>query len=330
MSSSSQDSSGTSSAAVSPIKSNVPARNSSAAIFPRASVRTGSSVIPTDGSTEHCPTSTVVPHARLTDGSIPVREVDCDFELSSDQIYQNSRLLLDANQLITPIDGTSESTDVNASQSHRLKDSRIDLSVRGCGIDNVSKEVPVSFGNEVVDTSHSRRKVAISLLDNDLSCIESDVSSTGNDGSYRAPHSLQQSAKFLSQVSRPATRSVAARSATDNDLAVVSQKKSAFSTSTSSTKHIPKSTVTLPHTNCSFSSTFKRSKLPSFNDILYAAYRYECINISKTSTEPRSLALVQSLDWSGVYAEVACSMCPSDFTCEFPLVIFLSWKRIMK
>ena len=315
----SQDSSESSGEAVSPIKSNVPARNSSAAILPRESVCTRGSVNPTDGLTEHRPTSMVAPHPRLTERSIPSPEADCNFELISDQIYQHPRLLLDANQPITPTDGTSESTDVNASLRHRLKGARIDLSVRGSGIENVSKEVSLSFGNEELNDGYSRKNEVIPPVDSQLSGSDSDDSSNGDDGSdYSVSEFVQNSAKHNARASRPITRS-SARPATDSDSAAISPKKSASSSSASSKKCIPKATVSLPHTNCSFSSTFDRSKLSPFNDILYAAYRYECTSISKRNVECYSSALLQTLDWSGVYAEVACSMRPSDFSREFHL-----------
>ena len=46
-----------------------------------------------------------------------------------------------------PIDGTSESINVNTSKSHCLQESHIDLRVRGSGFDDVSAQVPVSFVN---------------------------------------------------------------------------------------------------------------------------------------------------------------------------------------
>lgn len=320
ISSSLQDSSASSGAPVSSTNSTVPVPNSSAEIYPRGSVRTRSSVNPTSGPTEHCATSMVAPHSRLKDRTIPFQEVDQDYELFSYHSYQNPRLLSDANQLITPIDGTSESIDVNASQSHRLEESRIDLSVHGPGIDDALAQVPVTLANHDGDRGCSRRSAICSHLDSDQSSFHSDDSSKADDDSvYSASPFLEKSAKHNSQVPRRSPRSCY-RTITDSQSPLVSRKISTSATSTLSTKCVAKSNVSLPHTDCSFSSTFDRSKLPCFNDILYATYCYECVKSSKTPIQqPHFSGLLPSLDWSGVYAEVACSMCPSDFTCEFHL-----------
>ena len=128
--------------------SKVPAQNSSSVKLQRVLVCTGSSVNPIDGPIEHCITLMVAPNARSNVDSIPFLEADCNFKLFFDHSYQHSRSLLDANQLITPIDGTSESIDAsNASKSYHLEKSHIDLRVRGTGLEEEFACVPVSFGN---------------------------------------------------------------------------------------------------------------------------------------------------------------------------------------
>ena len=202
MLSSLHDSSATSGVPVSSTNSTVPVPNSSAVNYLRGLVRTRSSVNPTDGPTEHCTTSMVAPYARLKDRSIPFQEVDRNYELFSDHSYQNLRSLLDANQLITLISGTSESIDVNTSQSHCLEESHIDLRICGSGIDNVSAEVPVYFGIQDGEQGCSCSSAASSQLSSDLSSFHSDDSLKAEDGSvYHASAFLEKSAKHHSQVS---------------------------------------------------------------------------------------------------------------------------------
>ena len=102
----------------------------------------------------------VTPNARLKETSIPLQEVDCGFELFSDHLYQNSKSLSDANQLITPINGTSESIDMNAFKSHCLEKSCIDLRVRGSGIEDAFAQVPVSYVNYDGERASSSSRAA--------------------------------------------------------------------------------------------------------------------------------------------------------------------------
>ena len=303
---------------ISTIQTTVPAPSPSAEFYPRGCTR--SSVKPADGSIEHRSTSMVAPHARLEDSSVPLQEADSDQELFSDHLCQNPRLILDANQLITPIDGTSESLDPNASQSNRLEESCIDLTVRGSGLDDMVAQVPVVYGNY---EDCPRSSVTISQqIDGDLSSNCSDTSSKTDDCSiYSASTYVEKSTKDRSH--HPPRRSARFKSSSSRNNITNSNSQSVSSEPTLPTKGVSKSITSLPISNCSFMPISDCSDFPTFNDILYTVYSHEC-TISKTPIKPQCSELLQTLDWSGVYVEVACAMCPSDFTREFYLITLLT------
>ena len=88
-----------------------------------------------------------------------------------------------------------------------------------------------------------------------------------------------------------------------------------------------KKSAEFPSINCSFDakSIFSSSvsatpemqrSCPTFEHILYCAYRHSVIN-SEQQPEPFSSSLLEQLNWHKEYVQIACAMTPDAFCCKF-------------